>query len=326
MSGWDRAAVTATIVGVVAGVFLALWGTPLYSIPAFLIALIGVTQLVEPLKKIFKREEPPATQAGQEQILQEVRQFREQLPKNPPIEEVRSEVEREIAGELRAKGQEVLSLYREGNRLYEASRYAEAAEKFRAALKVVDAPSIRLTLGNSLLTLGKLDEAYGEYTASLKKYRDIGNRLGEAKTLGGVGIAHLLLHREPEEALKLLEAALKLNREIGDSPGKASNLLNIGIIHFIQGKQAEALQSYEAALKIYREIGDQLGVASSMSSIAFIYGQRGKWREALKFHEEAEQIFRKNGARRESEIAQREIANIKRKMKKKDDGQRDKPN
>ncbi|MFQ5914729.1 MAG: tetratricopeptide repeat protein [Nitrospinota bacterium] len=354
MSGWDWAVVTAAIVSVVAGALLALWGMPLYSVPAFLIALIAVTQLVEPLKKIFKPDEPPGTLGGQEQTHQKLDQILEQL-NNPPLEDVRSEVEREIASELETKGYDVLSLYTEGNRLYETHRYPEAVEKFQAALKIVDVPSFRIALGNSLVITGQLDKAFEQYSTSLKDYRKTANKTGEASDLGNIGNVHSQ-GRELQEALQSHEAALKIHRQIGNRLGEANALNNIGVVHgqreelhkalkafeeareihrhikdplgeanalgnignvhFQHGELEKALESHESALKIHRQIGNPLGKAQDLGNIGNVQRDRGELEMALQSYEAALKIFREVGARLQIEMTEKNIAQVKAQMQK----------
>jgi hypothetical protein len=61
-----------------------------------------------------------------------------------------------------------LELYRQGNELFEQSRYLEALQMYEVALRSWDHPSIRYNAAVCLINLGRTDEAYDNLMAALR--------------------------------------------------------------------------------------------------------------------------------------------------------------
>jgi hypothetical protein len=61
-----------------------------------------------------------------------------------------------------------LELYRQGNELFEQSRYLEALQTYEVALRSWDHPSIRYNAAVCLINLGRADEAYENLMAALR--------------------------------------------------------------------------------------------------------------------------------------------------------------
>ena len=274
------------IAGIAAALAGAVWayldlrkeGKRLKSLRGFLVIVIAFAALTKPIIDLIIRPEPSATRGQVEKLRQDISRLLQEL-KNPPLKEVRSEVEREITAELEVKKLRVLKLYKEAYRLYEADRYPEAVESFRAAIKVVDVPSIRFALGNSLLITGDLDGAHEQYTVSLARYRKRKNRLGEANALGNIGLVQRQLG-EPGKALRSHQAALKIHRQIGNRLGEANALNNIGLVQRQRGELEKALKSFEAALRIFREIGAKREIEITKRNIAIVKAEMRKGKKA----------------------------------------------
>jgi tetratricopeptide (TPR) repeat protein len=58
--------------------------------------------------------------------------------------------------------------------LYEAGRYAEAVEAYRASLAIVDDPITRNNLANALVRAGRAEEAVAEYRRALERHPESG--------------------------------------------------------------------------------------------------------------------------------------------------------
>ena len=72
------------------------------------------------------------------------------------------------AGVAQAEQDQALAMYREGNTEFEESRYKQALEKYREAIKHWDHPAIRFNMAVSLINLDQPLEAYEDITAALK--------------------------------------------------------------------------------------------------------------------------------------------------------------
>jgi hypothetical protein len=72
-------------------------------------------------------------------------------------------------------------MFEAGDELYEAGRFAEAAEAFRGSYGIVASPNSRLMLARALQELGKLAEAYAEYDGVAGEGTATDGRYAEAR-------------------------------------------------------------------------------------------------------------------------------------------------
>jgi tetratricopeptide (TPR) repeat protein len=78
--------------------------------------------------------------------------------------------------------------------------------------------------------------------------RALGDRHGEAQTLGNLGNVYQLQGRW-EEAIANYEKALETFRALGDRHGEGKTLNNLGNVYRLQGRWEEAIANYEKAWK-----------------------------------------------------------------------------
>ena len=79
------------------------------------------------------------------------KQYIGEKPQNPSVEEVKSEIEKELQAAFKKKEAEALELYEKGNAAYENNQFEEAVFFFGAALKIVKTPSFHLARGTAIL-------------------------------------------------------------------------------------------------------------------------------------------------------------------------------
>ena len=79
--------------------------------------------------------------------------------------------------------------------------------------------------------------ALQSWEQALKLYRQIGNRLGEAQSLGNLGLAYDALGQY-EKAISFHQQSLDIERQIGNRLGEAQSLGNLGLAY-------DALGQYE---------------------------------------------------------------------------------
>lgn len=109
-----------------------------------IVALFG-KEIAIPFLDHFKPNPPPA--ATPEDVEQIVTRYMGDKPKNPPIEEVKSEAEEEA----KAASDKAIELYELGNNAYNKNQFNDATIHFKAALEILKIPSFYLSLGNSFL-------------------------------------------------------------------------------------------------------------------------------------------------------------------------------
>ena len=162
----------------------------------------------------------------------------------------------------------------------------------------------RLGDAKSLTNLGLAYDHLGDYFKAIDYYqkslviaREIGNRLGEAKSLGNLGNAYGHLG-DYKKALDYHQKSLAIKREIGNPLGEANSLNNLGAIYQSLGDYFKAIDYYQKSLAIKREIGNRLGEANSLNSLGSAYGHLRDYKNAIDYHQKSLAIQREIGDRK----------------------------
>jgi predicted ATPase/DNA-binding CsgD family transcriptional regulator len=133
------------------------------------------------------------------------------------------------------------------------------------------APSVRAkalyAFGDIVTNLGDQDRAQPLFEEGLALYRALGDTVGIARSLNGLGwVAYG--RGNYTEALGLAEEALSIRREVGDNEQLASTLELVGLLYDIQGKPERARPLYEESLVLRRELGNMVGIADTLFMLA----------------------------------------------------------
>jgi tetratricopeptide (TPR) repeat protein len=193
----------------------------------------------------------------------------------------------------------VRNLFRLGLSAMEACKWDQALEHFHEALiaaKGTELVALFNLSGTCQYTLGRLDDALGDFEEAARLAKRFGDEQGKAPALGNMGV---VCHDrgELDKALHYKNEALEKARVLGDQWAEAIYLGNIGTIWHDKGELDKALACHEEALAMSREIGDEWGVASDLVNIASIYRDKGGFDQALKYDEESLATARKIGYR-----------------------------
>jgi len=151
-------------------------------------------------------------------------------------------------------------------------------------------------------------EAFASWEQALALYRGMGDRQGEASSLGNLGLAYDSLGQY-QRAIDFHEQHLTIAREIGDRKGEASSLGNLGNAYRSLGQYQRAIDFHEQYLTIAREIGDRKGEASSLGNLGLAYDSLGQYQRAIDFHEQYLTIAREIGYRRGEAISLGSLGN-----------------
>jgi tetratricopeptide (TPR) repeat protein len=160
-----------------------------------------------------------------------------------------------------------------GNCYDSLGQYQEAIDHHRRSLEISkeigDRRGEAISLGNSgncYNSLGRYQEAIDHHRRSLEIKKEIGDRRGEAISLGNLGLCYKNLGRYPE-AIDHHRQHHEISKEIGDRRGEAISLGNSGNCYDSLGRYEEAIDHYRRSLEIKKEIGDRQGVAISLHNI-----------------------------------------------------------
>ena len=122
--------------------------------------------------------------------------------------------------------------------------------------------------------------------AALVKYREIGDRAGEAATLSNIGQAYIAL-AQSQKAFDYLQQALSIQRATGDARGEITTLEAIGKAYRAQGDFPRAANYYQEALAIARSLSDQSSRGQLLVDMAEAESARGNYEHANALYQEA---------------------------------------
>jgi CHAT domain-containing protein len=201
---------------------------------------------------------------------------------------------------LKAEADRVLE---QGIQQFKISQFREALQSGEQALTIYREIGDREgeanslgNLGNAYHSLGQYQKAIDFYQQSLEIERKIGDRLGESISLGNLGAAYDSLGQY-QKAIDFHQQSLKIKREIGYRLGEANSLGSLGNAYDSLGQYQKAIDFYQQSLEIAREIGDRRGEANSLGNLGLVYDSLGQYQKAIDFHQQSLKIKREIGYR-----------------------------
>ncbi len=132
----------------------------------------------------------------------------------------------------------------------------------------------------------KSREAWQSWQQALAIYREIGDRRGEAYSLGNLGNAYYSLGRYTE-AIKYHRQSLEIKREIGDRRGEAASLGNLGNAYRRLQQIPEAIKKYQSALAICTPTGFPVECFILGRNLGDTHFETQQWDEAISAYEKA---------------------------------------
>jgi DNA-binding SARP family transcriptional activator len=182
-----------------------------------------------------------------------------------------------------------------------AIQHTALAAATRLGDTAAQAVSHRL-LADACAYLGDHDEARGHYASSLTLYRGLGDQLGEARVLFGLGLLTGLQGRYAD-ALGHAEQALRLYQAIGDKAAEADVLNAVGWFHGLLGEYEQARMFCQQSLAMSAEAGDCWTEGNAWDSLGYAEHHLGNLAEAAVCYQRALSLHRETGDRHgEAEI------------------------
>jgi tetratricopeptide (TPR) repeat protein/transcriptional regulator with XRE-family HTH domain len=161
-----------------------------------------------------------------------------------------------------------------------------------AAAQAVSGRLLALACSN----LGDHDQALGRYASSLRLYRQLGNRHGEARVHQNLGVL-AERQRRYADALGHAEQALRLCEAIGDKASEAVALNSVGWCHGLLGNCHRARAFCRRALTLSAEVGDRWREGCIWDSLGYAEHQLGNLAEATACYQRALSLHREAGHR-----------------------------
>ncbi|XZN92604.1 MAG: CHAT domain-containing protein [Microcoleus sp.] len=138
-------------------------------------------------------------------------------------------------------------------------------------------------MGIAYDSLGQFARAIEFYQQLLEISREIGDRTGEAASLGNLGISYRSLGQY-QGAIEFYEQSLEISRELGNRQGEAISLRNLGNAYQSLGQLHKAIEFYEQSLEISQAICDRLGLANLLASLGNAYYLLEIYHKAFEFY------------------------------------------
>ncbi|MCL1469485.1 CHAT domain-containing protein [Argonema antarcticum] len=201
---------------------------------------------------------------------------------------------------LKAKADRLLNL---GIEQCNKSLFNDALESLQQALTIYRKIGNRQgeafslgDLGNAYYSLGEFQIAIDYHQQCLTIAREIRNRQGEAFSLGNLGSAYCSLGQY-QLAINYHQQLLAIARKIGNRPGEAISLGNLGIAYNSLGEYKLAINYHQQCLTIAREIGNRQWEAASLGNLGNNYFFLRQYQKAIKYNQQQLTIAREIGDR-----------------------------
>ncbi len=132
--------------------------------------------------------------------------------------------------------------------------YRQAIDRYRVHNKKSALSNTLNEFSIFLRRLSRYRESIDFQQQSLEIRQEIGDRQGEANSLGNLGLAYYSLG-EYQRAIDFHQQSLEIRREIGDRNGEANSLFNQAIaLAKYEPRRFEALDQFKQARAIYAEL------------------------------------------------------------------------
>ncbi|HTX85126.1 MAG TPA: BTAD domain-containing putative transcriptional regulator [Streptosporangiaceae bacterium] len=143
--------------------------------------------------------------------------------------------------------------------------------------------------------LGDEDQAYGHFAGSLRLYRRLSDRPGEARVQQNLSALAGRQGRH-SEAVRHAEQALQLFQAIGDKTGEAFTLNSVGWYYGLLGDYQQARTFCQQALALSGEVGHLLRLeAAAWDSLGYAEHHLGNLAEAAACYQRALALHREAG-------------------------------
>lgn len=171
--------------------------------------------------------------------------------------------------------------YKVGRTQLKLQDYQKAIEAFEQALRRQeirhdnDRAMLHNMLGTAYQKLGKFEKSREHLSQALAFRRKVNDALGEARTLGNLGLTYLSQGRYVK-ALEYYRQAQELFSNLDSAPAHDAGtlLINISSVYAEMGQYPKAMEYLQQATAIFEKAGDQAGMASAYHNIGYIKSEQ----------------------------------------------------
>ncbi len=184
-----------------------------------------------------------------------------------------------------------------GDAAYVSGNASEAHACLERGLLLADVQceaKLRCTLGESLTTEGRIDEARSNLTRSLELARESNDQPSQCRAMNVLGALSHGLGRL-DEARSWFEMALDVARELHDLRWEGGLLGNLAALHYEQGRLADARAEYQQALALAQQAGDRRWEGNTRCNLGLLLHEEGKSADARVQFESALKMAREMG-------------------------------
>lgn len=161
--------------------------------------------------------------------------------------------------------------------------------------QVAEAAS-RNQLGGSLWRLCQFDEAAVQLEIARELYRNVGNRDGECRVLGDLGLVYCDTGRL-SEAIEMTEQQHHLALELGMTYYVSHSLNNLAAMYRDAGRLSDAVRAAGQAVDGHRGVGDPANLCQALDTLGTAHLSQGAADDAAACFEEALDLARELGFR-----------------------------
>ncbi len=151
-----------------------------------------------------------------------------------------------------------------------------------------------ISLGNAYDSLGQYQRAIDFQQQSLVITQQIGDRSGEANSLGNLGNAYYSLGQY-QQAIDFYQQSLAIKQQIGDRSGEANSLIGLGNAYKSLGQYQQAIDFYQQSLAIKQQIGDRSGEANAWFNLGLALEDVNRESDAVGAYRNAHKLYQAMG-------------------------------
>ena len=186
---------------------------------------------------------------------------------------------------------------------YSIGKYQQSIKFAQQSLQIARTIGDRSGEASSLGNLGNIYYALGEYQQTidyhqqaLEIFQQIGNRNEEANSLNNLGNLYSSLG-EYQQAIDYYQKSLVIKQQIGNRNGESNSLNNLSNVYYLLGEYQRTIDYLQQSLEIFQQIGNRNGEASSLVNLGNVYYSIGEYQQSINFSQQSLEIFQQIGNR-----------------------------